>query len=125
MIRLTNVKVVAFNTPLMGKLFSDPDRRFPVKVAFRIADFIQQVQSHFKAYNDTKKNLIEKHLGKIDPKTGAVSYPNEKNAAGAVADLEELNSIEIKCDGEKVVMSDDWPYLTLAEATILSPIIKR
>lgn len=124
MIKLTNAQVAAFQSPIMAKLFTDETRQFPIEDAFRISDFMGGLAVHQTAYNDTLRSTIEKHEGKIDPTTGAITYPSPANQDAATKEVEKLNSVVVECAGDKIKPNEDWPKLNLAEASILKPITK-
>lgn len=121
MIILSNGQASAFNSDIIIKLFSDPDRQFPISDAFRIADTIQQIQNRLPAYKVQLKKIIEANGGIIDP-SGMVNYPDQEKASNAQKQVDELNKVEIKIPADPIEIGLDWPALTLAEATILRPI---
>jgi len=125
MIKLTGGQASAFNSPVIGKLFTDPKRQFPFKEAFQLSDLIQQIQEKLQLYNEQLKKIIDTTGGVVDPKNGLVSYPDSSSQLKAQALIDELNKAPIEVTGEALVMSADWPNLTLAEATILRPLIKE
>lgn len=122
MITLTNGQASAFNSNVIAKLFSDSDRQFPIPDAFRIADTIQQIQNRLPAYKIQLKKIIENNGGVVDP-SGIVNYPDAEKASNAQNQVDELNKIEIRIPVDPVDVGPQWPALTLAEATILRPIL--
>lgn len=36
----------------------------------------------------------------------------------------EINQQELELNGDKLTIQDDWPKITLAEATILNPFVE-
>ena len=122
MIKLTTGQASAFNSPVIGKLFSDQTRQFPIKDAFQLSDVVQQIQSRLGAYNEQLRGIIEKQGGTIHP-DGKIVYEDPEGAQKAQAQINLLNEAEIELPGEKLTIDDDWPKLTLAEATILGAII--
>lgn len=122
MIILTNGQASAFNSDIIIKLFSDSDRQFPIPDAFRISDTIQQIQNRLPAYKIQLKKIIEENGGIIDP-SGSVNYPDQEKASNAQRQVDELNKVEIKIPADPIKIGLDWPALTLAEATILRPLL--
>lgn len=119
---LTNGQASAFNSNVIAKLFSDSDRQFPIPDAFRISDTIQLIQNRLPAYKIQLKKIIEDNGGVVDP-SGIVNYPDAAKASNAQEQVDELNKIEIKIPVDPIDVGPQWPALTLAEATILRPIL--
>lgn len=124
---LTNIEIMNFNSPVMQQLFTDKERIFPVQDAFRLTAFIQSLKGLQDSYNSVMKDIIEKHEGKIDPKTGIVTYPSQGDEDKAVAECNQLNEVvvNVPLPGGKFTITPEWPKLTLAEAMILKPLIKE
>lgn len=122
MIMLTNGQASAFNSNVIAKLFSDSDRQFPIPDAFRISDTIQLIQNRLPAYKIQLKKIIEDNGGVVDA-SGIVNYPDAAKASNAQEQVDELNKIEIKIPVDPIDVGPQWPALTLAEATILRPIL--
>lgn len=122
MIKITNGQASAFNTQIVANLFSDQSRQFPIEDAFRLSDIIQQIQHRMLAYKKQLKKIVEDNSGKIDA-NGLVKYPDDKKAQIAQEQIDRLNAIEIKVPCEPVNIDINWPKLTLAEATILRPLL--
>jgi len=38
--------------------------------------------------------------------------------------MTSLNTVEIEIPGNKIVMDATWPRLTIAEATVLQPLVR-
>lgn len=119
---LTNGQASAFNSNVIAKLFSDSDRQFPIPDAFRISDTIQLIQNRLPAYKIQLKKIIEDNGGVVDS-SGIVNYPDAAKASNAQKQVDELNKIEIKIPVDPIDVGPQWPALTLAEATILRPIL--
>lgn len=119
---LTNGQASAFNSNVIAKLFSDSDRQFPIPDAFRISDTIQLIQNRLPAYKIQLKKIIEDNGGVVDS-SGIVNYPDAAKASNAQEQVDELNKIEIKIPVDPIDVGPQWPALTLAEATILRPIL--
>lgn len=119
---LTNGQASAFNSNVIAKLFSDSDRQFPIPDAFRISDTIQLIQNRLPAYKIQLKKIIEDNGGVVDA-SGIVNYPDAAKASNAQEQVDELNKIEIKIPVDPIDVGPQWPALTLAEATILRPIL--
>lgn len=124
MIKITAGKASAFNSPIIGQLFSDSTRKFPVKVAFQLSDLIQQIQAKLKNYNEQLKHIIEEHGGTISS-SGLVTYPEGTDTKEIQSEIDKLNSAEVELTGSQLEMDDSWPNLSLAEITVLMPLIKQ
>lgn len=122
MITLTNAQAVAFSSPIMSALFNDKDRQFPTVDAFKLSDLFMQVETRVQAYRQKQRELIESNNGIIE-KSGRVTYPTQGDELIVASELAKLNAVELEYNGSKLTMSDDWPNLSLAEATILRPLI--
>lgn len=122
MIKLTNGQAAAFNTQIIANLFADQNRQFPIEDAFRLSDAIQQIQSRLPAYKKQLKKIVDENNGTVN-EAGIVNYPDPTKAATANEQIERLNKITFEVNSEPVKMSADWPKLTLAEATILRPLL--
>lgn len=122
MLKITNGQAAAFNTQVIANLFSDQSRQFPIEDAFRLSDAIQQIQNRLPAYKNQLKKIIEENGGIVQP-SGLVNYPDPKKSETAQQQIDRLNAItfEVQCDS--VSISADWPKLSLAEATILRPLL--
>ncbi len=124
MIKLTNAQASAFNSPIVGKLFADPERQFPIDDAFRLADIVQEIQNKLQVYNPQLQKVIEDTGGKIQP-NGQVQYPDPESSVRAQEAINKLNAVEIEIPGQKVAIKASWPNLSLAEATILRAITEN
>lgn len=122
--KITNGEAGAFNSPVIGKLFQSEDRQFPIADAFRLSDMIKCIQDRMGTYRDQAQKIIEKHTGIAAP-NGMVTYKDPSKMPEAQKEIDILNKVEIEIPGEKVKMRPDWPKLSLAEATILRPLIKE
>lgn len=111
------------NSPVAGKLFNDDKKQFPLKSALIIADFIEQIKSRQQAYIDTVKKIVKKYNG-ITSHDGSIAYDDPLNRDRAGKEISEINQVEIELNGEQLTIDDDWPKLTLAEASLLKPFIK-
>ena len=122
MFKISNGQASAFSSPIIVKLFSDEKRQFPIEDAFKLSDMIQSIQSRLETYRTAIKKIIDSHQGKIAD-NGFVTYPDEDNQRAAGIEIEKLNAVEIECPGELISPSAEWPKLTLAEASILRPLL--
>ena len=122
MIKITNQQLSAFNFKIINNLLDDENRPFPVTDAFRIADFIQQIQSKLQVYHERARKIILAAGGKVDEK-GQVTYDSAKDFQAADQDIKKLDSVEVELTGESLTMSSDWPKLSLKEALILRPLL--
>lgn len=123
MIKITNQQLSAFNSSIINKLLDDDNRPFPIQDAFRIADFIQQINTKIKIYQERAKKVIEAANGEIDGK-GFVTYANPDDAKTADREMTKLNSVEVELTGDPLVACNDWPNLSLKEALILKPLLR-
>jgi hypothetical protein len=123
MIRITNLQASSFLLPIMQTLYQDSSRQFPAKDAFRLIDLVNQVQARMGAYNDAKLKIVQKYEGDINQETGAIGYRTNKDRNAAMEEINELNSVEIEIPVDKIKYSPDWPKLTMAEASILDPLV--
>lgn len=122
MIKISNIQASAFTSPLISKLFSDESRPFPIEDAFKLSDMIQEIQKKASAYRAAVVKVVEQFDG-IIADDGVVTYPNTEKQALAVAEVEKLNAVELEYPGEKLTPNDQWPKLSIAEATILRPLL--
>lgn len=122
MIKLTNQQASAFNSPQITKLFEDDSKKFPVDIAFRIADMIAQIQQRLPEYHKQARKTVESNNGKVDSR-GVVTYPDMESQAEAEKEMLRLNAVEIEIHGDPVPIDDSWPQLGLTEAMILKPLI--
>lgn len=123
MIKLKNSEISAFSNPIIGKLFDDPDRKFPVTDAFMFADLLDQIQTKLKTHLKCTRDIIAQNKGRID-NNGLITCENREGRAKINQELEELNAAEVEIVGNKMVWKDSWPALSIREAYILKPLIK-
>jgi hypothetical protein len=91
------------NTEIFGLLSMDIDSiNLPCDSAFKIAALINDLIPKIKIYNE--------HASKIK---------------GDQEKLQALNMAETEYNFEKLTIDDQWPKLSLKEAKILLPLIKR
>lgn len=122
MFEITVKQANDFNSPIIKKLMFSEERAFPVRDAYSILNLINQARFHLNGYNNTIKKTIEDNNGKI-LHDGKIKYPTVEDR-NVVADvIENLNKTKIELVGNKVKLGPDWPKLTLAEVSILGPII--
>lgn len=122
MIKITNQQLSAFNSEVIGKLMDDMSRPFPTADAFRLADFIQQINTKIKIYHDRARVIIESANGKIAT-DGVVTYANPEDTRTADREMSKLNAVEVELTGDLLVVGKDWPNLSLKEALILKPLL--
>ena len=123
MIKLKNIEAAAFNSPLISKLFIDETRTFPLKTAFKLNDAVEVIKGRLKTYYEEQKKIILANGGNIKP-DGSVIYESLKNQQQAAEAIDELNSVELEYQIELIEVEDSWPDLTVAEASILKPLLK-
>ena len=121
MFKVSNGQLSAFNSPVIASLFADPARQFPVQDAFRLSDLVQQIQTRLQTYNEHVRKTIKQGGGEI-AKSGQVSYKNPEDQLKTQLEIDKLNEVEIELIGALVLITENWPKLSLAEATILRPI---
>ena len=124
MIKITNVQISAFLSPVISELFNDKTRRFPIDDAFRFADLLDQIQKKAVIYQKQARKLIEDRGGEIDL-DGVVSYPKDVKVMEVQNELNELNACTVEFTGEKLKIKDTWPELSIQEAIILRPITEN
>lgn len=124
MIKLTNREAHELHTPIAVRLFSDPRRPFPTKDAFLLLDIVDTVKDRVERYHEQFRKIVSEYNGTFDP-NGAVRYVTEEESKDATEKIKELNEIELEYPIEPLIMNDDWPRLSLAEASILKPLIKN
>ena len=118
MIKLTNLQCSALMTKTIQNLFSDESRQFPIQDAFKLSDLLTTVQSRMKAYFEQVQKIAKEDGAKIEA-NGAVS----NLSIDAQKKLIELNQAELEYNFEKLDITDDWPKLSLSEASILRPLL--
>jgi hypothetical protein len=123
MIKLTNRQASALLSPTAQLLFNDPNRNFPVKDTFVLADILQSIDSRIKVYREQLKKIIEANGGEIAD-DGKITYSKDGDSEKALKEMEELNDIELEYPGRLLKINNDWPKLSLQEAIILKPLIK-
>lgn len=123
MIKLTNQQAAQLNSPIIANLMQDTARPFPMTDAFKLSDILQTITTRLRNYHETSRKIVEDRTGTIDPKTGLITYLEPDQGEEANKMLQELNEVELEYQGDKLKPTEDWPKLTLAEASLLRPII--
>ena len=101
--KLTNGDIFAAREPLIKLL----DEKFPVKVAYGLAQMANKLQEQLKVIDDVRNGLIRTH-GKPDkdnPQQVSVDFKG-KNFGKFVEELNELFSQEIEVNCEKVKLPE-------------------
>lgn len=125
MIKITNGQAHhLLNHPVAQKLFTDENRYFPIIDALRIADIVEQIKIRHPAYLAAMRKIIQRHNGTAH-ENGSISYESLDDQRAAGTELIAINNAEIELNGDKLKINGDWPKLTLAEASILNPIIEK
>lgn len=124
MIRLTYSQVMGFNSPVISKLLSSDDRRFPTDDAIRLADIIGQVQPKIKLFQEQARKAIEICGGELDEK-GAIKFISEDIRKKIEVELANLNAVEVEITGDHLKKAVNWPDLSIQEAMILKPLFDR
>lgn len=122
MFKITMGQASSFNSPVIASLFSDGNKKFPISDGFKLLDFMDQARSKMKRYQEEVRSVIDKNSGDV-AETGQVTYPSIELQESAIKEIGELNETEIELTGDKVVPSLEWPKLSLAEMTVLKPLI--
>jgi len=123
MLNLTNAQASAFNSPIISRLFQDTSRQFPIEDVFLLSAAVQEIQGKLSTYQKAAKDILDKYEGAISPEGMAV-YPDQEKTVSANAEFERLNKVEMEYAINPIAVKPGWPNLTLAEATILQPILK-
>lgn len=125
MIKLTNAQAhQLLNSPAAAKLFNDEERYFPITDALKIADILEQLKPKQKIYLDIMRKIIQRHNGTAHD-NGAISYESLDDQRAAGIEIYEINQAEVEITGSKIKLNEEWPKLTLAEASVLNPIIEK
>lgn len=111
------------NSPVAQKLFNDDKKQFPLKDALIFADFIEQIKNRQQAYLETMRKIVKKYDG-LAHDDGSISYDDPLKRDRAGKEISEVNKIEMELAGDALKVGDDWPKLTLAEATLIKPFVK-
>lgn len=105
-------------TPIIQKLFDDETRTFPIQDAFKLTDLLTAVQGRMKAYFEQVQKIAKEDGAKIGT-NGAISGLS----IDAQKKIAELNQVELEYNCDKLDITDDWPKLSLSEASILRPLL--
>ena len=124
MIRLTNNQAQALLSKAAVNLFADSTRPFPTKDIFNILDLVEMVEKRNRTYLKQYRKIIEDNKGVIgdDQK---IKYASDEDKNKAIEQLIELNEAKLEYQFEPLDIKDDWPRLSLAEASILKPLIRN
>lgn len=122
MIKITNSQLAAFNSETINKLMTSSDRQFPTGDAFRIADFISQIEQKLKIYQTEARKLIERSGGTFG-ENGQVKFISQDAKKKVDIELMNLNAVEIELTGDSLTQTDQWPKLNIQEAMILRPLL--
>ena len=124
MIKLSNDEQQALLSKAAVRLFTDSNRPFPTKDIFQILDLIELIEKRSKTYREQFKKIIDDHNGKVDDRNN-VTYETDEDKAKAIEKILELNAATLEYNFEPLTVDDKWPNLTLAEASILKPLIRN
>lgn len=122
MIKITNAQIMAFNNQITKDMLSSDDRRFPTADAFRLADFITQIEPKIRLCQEQTRMIIKSHGGVIES-DGHVSGLTSASKQSLDQELSELNAVEVEFTGERLKPSDGWPDLNIYEAMVLKPLL--
>lgn len=121
-VKMTNGEASKLLGPAIDKLFGSGDRHFPVHDAFMLKKAVDAVRTGMKVYQETFREICDRHGAKPNEKNQLV-YDTPEEATAAAKELDELNSIEVEFDFKKVKAKKDWPQLALAELLSLEPVL--
>jgi hypothetical protein len=124
MIKLSNKNIMALLSFGVKDLISDACRPFPVKDAFRLAELLDLIEAKARVYREQIKSIIESHGGNID-NNGMVSYDSVDNRNTVEIKMGELDMVKVEIPWEPFESMGDWPRLTIQEALLLSPLVKK
>lgn len=124
MIKLSNKEASALLSPIANVLFNDPNRKFPITVSFTILDIIQEAEKRIKLFRDKVKEIIEQNNGEIE-ENGEYKFKVVEDRKKAEDEISSLSSLEFEYSGDFLEITEDWPKLSIQEAYILKPLIKR
>lgn len=124
MIKLSNKQASALISPVAQMLFSDNRRPFPIRDAFLLLDLTKNIEQRIKPYRDKFSDIVNKSGGVILP-DGSIKIEDEEKRFEAKKMLSELNDIELEYPGEQLKITDEWPKLSVQEASILQPLISK
>ena len=124
MIKLSNKQASALISPVAKILFSDNRRPFPIRDAFLLLDLTKNIEHRIKPYRDKFSDIVNKSGGVILP-DGSIKIEDEEKRFEAKKMLSELNDIELEYPGEQLKITDEWPKLSVQEASILQPLISK
>jgi hypothetical protein len=126
--KMTNQEIINFANMMLG------DKHLPVKFAFAIHKNAKTIEPALKAYNETRKGLIEQYAKKDDE--GKPIIEDDKYTVENVeqfnADMNDLLTEETEVEIHKVSVDelaklDDprFDALTVSEMTILNFMIEE
>ena len=124
MIKLSNKEASALLSPIANVLFNDPNRKFPITVSFTILDIIQEAEKRIKLFRDKVKEIVEQNNGEIE-ESGELKFKAVEDRKKAEDEISSLSSLEFEYSGDLLEITEDWPQLSIQEAYILKPLIKR
>jgi len=123
-IKLSNKQASALISPVAQMLFSDNRRPFPIRDAFLLLDLTKNIEQRIKPYRDKFSDIVNESGGVILP-DGSIKIEDEEKRFEAKKMLSELNDIELEYPGEQLKITDEWPKLSVQEASILQPLISK
>lgn len=124
MIKLSNKQASALISPVAKILFSDNQRPFPIRDAFLLLDLTKNIEQRIKPYRDKFSDIVNKSGGVILP-DGSIKIEDEEKRFEVKKMLSELNDTELEYPGEQLKITDEWPKLSVQEASILQPLISK
>ena len=124
MIKLSNKQASALISSVAQMLFSDNRRPFPIRDAFLLLDLTKNIEQRIKPYRAKFSDIVNESGGVILP-DGSIKIEDEEKRFEAKKMLSELNDIELEYPGEQLKITDEWPKLSVQEASILQPLILK
>lgn len=83
--------------------------KLPVKIAFQLVNFLQELESGSKAYWKTRKKILEENGGMLEAGATQYTFSSKEAEKKATEEIEELNKLSQKYNIEpiRLDLSDD------------------
>jgi len=121
MITLTNGEALAFFSPMVNGIFTNPEYKWPVIPGHLLQVSVEKIQKEFKQFIKDNDAILSKY-GTIGT-DGSVAYETPEDLEAATNDLNELRSIRRDVRIDLVKVTPDFPQLTMAEIRLLRPLL--
>jgi len=122
MFKITNGMASRLLSPVVGELFTDNTRKFPVALAYKLNRAIGKVRTEMEQYRTEYRKIIKSNGGVVDQKTGAITYKTQADSFKAVGEVAILDAVEIEINADRVPM-ESLPDLSLAEVSVLEGLL--